>query len=95
MAAINEIAAQIMEHLCSHDWHGYTQGNRWGDGEYEALEIDGKKYTIAQGDRDCSSAIISAQRLLVRSMRAFSTLQPIQATCGLSLLNQGFLNGSL
>lgn len=65
MAAINEIAAQIMEHLCSHDWHGYTQGNRWGDGEYEALEIDGKKYTIAQGDRDCSSAIISAYRAAV------------------------------
>lgn len=62
MAQINEVAAQIMEHLCEHDWHGYTQGNRWGDGEYETLTIDGKNYTIAQGDRDCSSAIISAYR---------------------------------
>ena len=62
MAQINEVAAQIMEHLCTHDWHGYTQGNRWGDGECETLTIDGKNYTIAQGDRDCSSAIISAYR---------------------------------
>ena len=29
-----EVAATLMEHLCTHDWHGYTQGGgRWGDGE--------------------------------------------------------------
>lgn len=62
MATINETAAQIMEHLCNHDWHGYTQGNRWGDGGTETVTVDGKGYTIATGDRDCSSAIISAYK---------------------------------
>lgn len=60
MAQMNEVAAQIMEHLCSHDWHGYTQGNRWGDGTTETLDIDGHEYVIVGGDRDCSSAVISA-----------------------------------
>lgn len=60
MATKNEVAAQIMEHLCTHDWHGYTQGNRWGDGGTETLTIDEQNYTIATGDHDCSSAVISA-----------------------------------
>lgn len=53
-----------MEHLCSHDGdggHGYTWGNRWGDGTYEEITLtDGSKVKIANGDRDCSSGIISA-----------------------------------
>ena len=54
-----EIAAQLMEHLVTHDWHGYSQSARWGDGEgYCNVAIGGKTYSIAQGDRDCSSAII-------------------------------------
>ncbi|BDF41390.1 hypothetical protein [Eggerthella lenta] len=59
----NEVAARIMEHLCNHDGnggHGYTQGNRWGDGTYETVTIDGVGYQVANGDRDCSSAVISA-----------------------------------
>ena len=57
----NLIAAELMRHLCEHDWHGYTQGaGRWGDGEgYCDVELDGKTYYLAQGDRDCSSAVIS------------------------------------
>ena len=57
----NLIAAELMRHLCEHDWHGYTQGSgRWGDGEgYCTVELDGKTYYLAQGDRDCSSAVIS------------------------------------
>lgn len=56
-----EIATQLFEHLCSHDWHGYTQGNRWGDGEGTCdITINGKVYKVEQGDRDCSSGIISA-----------------------------------
>lgn len=57
----NLIAAELMRHLCEHDWHGYTQGaGRWGDGEgYCDVELDGKTYHLAQGDRDCSSAVIS------------------------------------
>ncbi len=56
--------AQVMEHLCAHDGdggHGYTQGNRWGDGTYETISLsDGTQVRIANGDRDCSSGIISA-----------------------------------
>lgn len=62
MAELNEVASQIMEHLISCPKHGYTQGNRWGNSKTETLKIDGKDYTIAQGDRDCSSAIISAYK---------------------------------
>lgn len=57
----NEVAAAIMEHLCTHDYHGYSQGARWGDGEGACtLSIDGTDYQVEQGDRDCSSAIIDA-----------------------------------
>lgn len=56
--------AQVMEHLCSHDGdggHGYTQAKRWGDGTYETVTLsDGSKVKVANGDRDCSSGIISA-----------------------------------
>lgn len=56
--------AQVMEHLCAHDGdggHGYTQGNRWGDGTWETITLsDGSKMKVANGDRDCNSGIISA-----------------------------------
>lgn len=56
--------AQVMEHLCKHDGdggHGYTQGARWGDGTYETITLsDGSTVKVANGDRDCSSGIISA-----------------------------------
>lgn len=56
-----EVAMLIMRHLCTHVEHGYTQDmdKRWGTGT-ETIDIYGKKYTIKSGDRDCSSAIISA-----------------------------------
>ena len=58
---LKEVAVQLMEHLCNHDWHGYSQVSRWGDGEGTCpVEIGGKTYYLEQGDRDCSSAIISA-----------------------------------
>lgn len=61
MAEANEVAARIMEHLCAHSVHGYSQGsNRWGNGQVETLNIDGKTYSFYGGDRDCSSAVISA-----------------------------------
>lgn len=63
MTAPNEVAARLMEHLCSHDWHGYDQGARWGDGEGVCtVTIDGVDYTVEQGDRDCASAIIDCYR---------------------------------
>ena len=62
MAQMNEIAARIMEHLCTCSNHGYTWGDRWGNGNAESITVDGKRYTFAGGDRDCSSAIISAYK---------------------------------
>lgn len=56
-----QIAVKIMKHLVDHDYHGYSQVSRWGDGEGKcSIKIDGKTYKVEQGDRDCSSAIISA-----------------------------------
>ena len=56
-----EAFARTMEHLCNHDSHGYTQGNRWGNGTKETVDLgDGVTVEVMQGDRDCSSAIISA-----------------------------------
>lgn len=56
-----EVAVQLMKHLVDHDWHGYSQGARWGDGEGTCdINIGGKVYKMEQGDRDCSSAVISA-----------------------------------
>ena len=56
-----EVAVELMKHLVNHDWHGYSQYSRWGDGEGTCdIEVGGKVYQLEQGDRDCSSAIISA-----------------------------------
>ncbi len=62
------VASMLMRHMCDHDWHGYTQGNgRWGDGEgYCYVEVDGETFQLAQGDRDCSSAVISCWREALR-----------------------------
>lgn len=59
MASKREVAAQIMEHLCNHSTHGYSQPNRFGYGT-DSITVDGVTYTFANGDRDCSSAVISA-----------------------------------
>lgn len=56
-----EVAVQLMKHLVDHNWHGYSQISRWGDGEGVCnVAAGGKNYELEQGDRDCSSAIISA-----------------------------------
>lgn len=56
-----ERAAQIMEHLCTHDSHGYSQPNRYGNGYKENVTLsDGTVVTLMNGDRDCSSAVIDA-----------------------------------
>lgn len=65
-----EIAARCMEHLCNHNWHGYTQAGgtpgRWGDGEGDCVvTVYGKDYKLAQGDRDCSSAVISIYKAVL------------------------------
>lgn len=56
-----EVAALIMRHLCTHNAHGYTQDMTGRQGtSTEEIDIYGVKYTIKSGDRDCSSAVISA-----------------------------------
>lgn len=61
-----EAFAQVMEHLVSHDGgggHGYSQANRMGDGTTETICLSGgTTVTIAGGDRDCSSAVVTALR---------------------------------
>lgn len=67
MPGCANIAASLMEHLCTHDWHGYTQGDgRWGDGEGKCyVDVDGATYAVEQGDRDCSSAVIDCWKQAV------------------------------
>lgn len=66
---IQNEAAEVMEHLCRHSNHGYSQPNRQGVGtggkasETIALS-DGREVSIAYGDRDCSSAVIECFSVL-------------------------------
>ena len=56
-----QVAVQLMKHLVDHNYHGYSQISRWGDGEGVCkVEIDGQIYELEQGDRDCSAGVISA-----------------------------------
>ena len=64
-----DAAAQLMEHLCSHSAHGYSQPNRAGIGTGGAASeritlTDGTVIGIAYGDRDCSSAAIECYAAL-------------------------------
>lgn len=64
MARPNEVAVRLMEHLCNHDWHGYDQTHRLGDGEGTCpVVVDGRTYELQQGDRDCSSAVIECWKM--------------------------------
>ena len=61
--SVEDRAAEIMEHLCSHAAHGYSQPNRQGVGTggpvAETITLsDGTRVGIAAYDRDCSSAVI-------------------------------------
>lgn len=61
--SIEERAAEIMEHLCTHSAHGYSQPNRQGvvtgGAVAETITLsDGTKVGISAYDRDCSSAAI-------------------------------------
>ena len=45
-----EAFARTMEHLVNHDSHGYTQGNRWGNGCKETIDLgDGVSVEVMQG----------------------------------------------
>ncbi len=69
MSSVNDRAAQVMEHLCSHSAHGYSQPNRAGVGTGGSVSeritlTDGTVVGIAFGDRDCSSAAIECYAAL-------------------------------
>ena len=56
-----EAAVLCMEHLCTHDWHGYSQPGRYGDGEGVcAVDTPIGTCYVQQGDRDCSWADIES-----------------------------------
>ena len=63
MLSVAERAAEVMEHLCEHSAHGYSQPNRAGVGTGgsvgETITLsDGTRVGISGGDRDCSSACV-------------------------------------
>ena len=64
-----DAAAEVMEHLCAHSAHGYSQPNRAGVGTGGAVSetitlSDGTRVGISGGDRDCSSACIECYAAL-------------------------------
>lgn len=64
---IANIAASLAEHTANHDWHGYDQIHRNGDGEGVCpVVVDGKTYYIQQGDRDCSSMVIECWQVALQ-----------------------------
>ena len=53
-----EAAAQVMEHVCEHDAHGYSQYNRAGDGTTETITLsDGTTVSLHGGEYDCSELV--------------------------------------
>lgn len=67
-------ASEIMYHLVTHNLHGYSQYSRLGDGGRETITLsDGTQATIATGDRDCSSAVITAYQAAGLDVKATYT----------------------
>ena len=49
---------QVQEHQCRHEWHGYSQPGRYGDGEGTCeVETCIGTVEVPQGDRDCTSSV--------------------------------------
>lgn len=60
---VANVAAQIMEHLCTCKEHGYSQPGRKGTKGTCAVKTDAGTVYVTKGDRDCSSAVIEAWKL--------------------------------
>lgn len=83
MAKLNLIAVRLMEHLCEHDWHGYTMSNpgRNGDGEGVCpVIVDGRTYNLQQGDRDCSSSTCECWKMALAGTPFEGKLNAAQST---------------
>ena len=57
------VAAQIMEHLCTCAEHGYSQPGRHGTSGHCNVKTDAGTIKVTKGDRDCSSAVCEAWEL--------------------------------
>ena len=57
------VAAQIMEHLCTCPLHGYSQPGRHGTSGHCSVQTDAGTIKVTKGDRDCSSAVCEAWEL--------------------------------
>lgn len=57
------VAAQIMEHLCTCPLHGYSQPGRHGTSGHWSVQTDAGTIKVTKGDRDCSSAVCEAWEL--------------------------------
>ena len=57
------VAAQIMEHLCSCPEHGYSQPGRHGTSGHCSVNTDAGTIKVTKGDRDCSNAVCEAWEL--------------------------------
>lgn len=57
------VAAQIMEHLCSCPEHGYSQPGRHGTSGHCSVSTDAGTIKVTKGDRDYSSAVCEAWEL--------------------------------
>lgn len=60
------VAAQIMEHLCTCPEHGYSQPGRYGTSGYCDVKTDVGTIKVKKGDRDCSSACCEAWELALK-----------------------------
>lgn len=57
------VAAQIMERLCTCPLHGYSQPGRHGTSGHCSVSTDAGTIKVTKGDRDCSSAVCEAWEL--------------------------------
>ena len=60
------VAAQIMEHLCTCPEHGYSQPGRYGTSGYCSVKTAAGTIKVKKGDRDCTSATAESWELALQ-----------------------------
>ena len=89
MLSQREAFARVCEHLVTHDGypgHCYSQYSRLGDGTTEAVDLgDGVTVTIAGGDRDCSSMVVTALKAVGVDVRGASYTGNLMNICDTGL----------
>lgn len=74
------VAAQIMEHLCTCPEHGYSQPGRYGTSGYCTVHTDAGNIMVKKGDRDCSSAVCEAWELALKGTPYEGTIDRYNTT---------------